>query len=79
MGVDEGNLQVIDVDVILKNCPILLWLHRPTLSLLPPLYVKTSRLILKKHRLRQAVVFSPNPSLCSTLFVLRSMSVLTFC
>ena len=22
MGVDEGNLQVIDVDVILKNCPI---------------------------------------------------------
>ena len=22
MGVDEGNLQVIDVDVILENCPI---------------------------------------------------------
>ena len=22
MGVDEGNLQIIDVDVILKNCPI---------------------------------------------------------
>ena len=22
MGVDEGNLQVIDVDVILKSCPI---------------------------------------------------------
>ena len=22
MGVDEGNLQVIDVDVLLENCPI---------------------------------------------------------
>ena len=22
MGVDEGNLQAIDVDVILENCPI---------------------------------------------------------
>ena len=22
MGVDKGNLQVIDVDVILENCPI---------------------------------------------------------
>ena len=22
MGVDEGNLQVIDVDAILENCPI---------------------------------------------------------
>ena len=22
MGIDEGNLQVIDVDVILENCPI---------------------------------------------------------
>ena len=22
MGVDEGNLQVIDVDVILENCPV---------------------------------------------------------
>ena len=22
MGVDEGNLQVIDVDVILESCPI---------------------------------------------------------
>ena len=22
MGVDEGNLQVIDVEVILENCPI---------------------------------------------------------
>ena len=21
MGVDEGNLQVIDVDVVLENCP----------------------------------------------------------
>ena len=22
MGIDEGNLQVIDVDVVLENCPI---------------------------------------------------------
>ena len=27
MGVDEGNLQVIDVDVILENCPITTVVH----------------------------------------------------
>ena len=27
MGINEGNLQVIDVDVILENCLILLLLY----------------------------------------------------
>ena len=38
MGVDQGNLQVVDLDVILANCPITITLDIFTLLMLHRLY-----------------------------------------